>query len=162
MLLLAWPAFLFARLLRATGRLSSRLTPYEPPRVVRIDGYSFAVNSLVTLGEAEQRFVCEGAPDMVLSPERLIANAPCPGFLILEDVSVGGVPILAGRATDAFVFSPLVLSKEHGKMPPIGPRSRVVIKGYMTGLVPPGFRPGTPYLLAFSFQGPAVPEKAAA
>jgi hypothetical protein len=162
-LLLVWPALLFVQLtgvFRDFGRRLPRLRS-KPLRelgeapIPFIERYSFAVNDKVKLGES-QSVLMQGAPRIMLDADRIFVNAPCPGFLILDEISIDGTNVFVGKQTDAFVFSPLMFANERMTLPRMSPKSRVVVKGQYTGHVPPGFAADAAYLFSVSFQGSAT------
>jgi len=161
-LLLAWPALLFARITgvleglgRRLPRLASKpLRKEDEPTLVRIERYSYTVSSPAKLGEPKA-VAMQGAPDISIAADRIVANTPCPGFLILEELSIDGRDVLIGEATDAFVFSSLAMGGQM-LLPPMGPKSRVVVRGHYTGFVPPGYVAGAAYLLCLTFMGRAA------
>jgi hypothetical protein len=136
-----------------TGRRELLLEPNKGS-AVKIERYSFSINSTVTLGVVGAVLTLTGQPDVNIRPQRVIMNAPSPGFAIIDEIKVANVSVTVGTQEDAFNYSALA-QNSHLDMPTLSPANRATVLGEMTGFVPPGFTGGTSYLFTTAFQGPA-------
>jgi len=136
-----------------TGRREMLLEPNKGS-AVKIERYSFGINTTITLGVVGAPLTLTGQPDVNIRPQRVIMNAPSPGFAIIDEIKVANVSVTVGVQEDAFNYSALA-QNSHLDMPTLSPANRATVLGEMTGFVPPGFTGGTSYLFTTSFQGPA-------
>ena len=136
-----------------TGRREMLLEPNKGS-AVKIERYSFGINTTITLGVVGAALTLTGQPDVNIRPQRVIMNAPSPGFAIIDEIKVANVSVTVGVQEDAFNYSALA-QNSHLDMPTLSPANRATVLGEMTGFVPPGFTGGTSYLFTTSFQGPA-------
>ncbi len=136
-----------------TGRREMLLEPNKGS-AVKIERYSFGINTTITLGVVGAPLTLTGQPDVNIRPQRVIMNAPSPGFAIIDEIKVANVSVTVGVQEDAFNYSALA-QNSHLDMPTLSPANRATVLGEMTGFVPPGFTGGASYLFTTSFQGPA-------
>jgi hypothetical protein len=136
-----------------TGRREMLLEPNKGS-AVKIERYSFGINTTITLGVVGAPLTLTGQPDVNIRPQRVIMNAPSPGFAIIDEIKVANVSVTVGVQEDAFNYSALA-QNSHLDMPTLSPANRATVLGEMTGFIPPGFTGGTTYLFTTSFQGPA-------
>jgi hypothetical protein len=105
---------------------------------VKIERYSFGIHTTVMLGVVGAPLNLTGQPDVNIRPQRVIMNAPSPGFAIIEEIRVANVAVTVGLQEDAFNYSALA-QNSHLDMPTLSPANRVAVIGEMTGRVPEGF-----------------------
>jgi|SRR5208282_3581800 len=112
----------------------------EPNRgsSIKIERYSFGIHTTITLGVAKAPLTLTGQPDVKIRPQRVIMNAPSPGFAIIDEIKVANVSVTAGVQEDAFNYSSLAHGV-HLDMPTLSPANRATVLGEMTGRVPEGF-----------------------
>lgn len=130
-------------------------------RGVHVEGYSFTLNVELVLG-VPQDFHASRWVMRAMQPRMLVANVPCPNFVVLDDVIVDGTclkPFLKdGRMTpcDAFAFSPARAdSPEDEELgAPLCDHGASMVGRY-TGLVPEGYHVGSTFPLCVTLQGPA-------
>lgn len=133
-----------------------RLNLIEPNKdsKVKIERYSFALNATLTLGAASA-INMSGNPDTHLRPQRVMMNAPSPGFATISEIKVANVSATSGGSHDAFDFSPVAVGS-HLDLPTLSPANRAQVLGNYTGFVPPGFVGGAAFTFVASFKGPAL------
>lgn len=136
-----------------TGRREMLLEPNKGS-AVKIERYSFSINTTIVLGTVGAPLTLTGQPDVNIRPQRVIMNAPSPGFAIIDEIKVANVSVTVGVQEDAFNYSALA-QNSHLDMPTLSPANRATVLGEMTGFVPSGFTGGLNYLFVTSFQGPA-------
>jgi hypothetical protein len=102
---------------------------------LKIERYSFSLSPAenFTLG-VPQMFEATLQPSTRIHAKRVITNAPCPNFVILDYIQVANVNVLIGTQEDAYTYSPdgqgVALD-----LPVLDPANRASISGSYTGLV---------------------------
>ena len=133
----------------------------EPNRgsSTKIERYTFALNSdQFTLGGAFGQLLTglSNRPTVTIRPQRLVCNAPVPGFAYIDNVLVSNVSATVGQSEDAFNFSALAVGV-HLDLPTITPANPVSVTASYSGIIPPGYgATGQQYIFVCSFQGPAA------
>ena len=133
----------------------------EPNRgsATKIERYSFALNSdQFTLGGAFGQLLTglSNRPTVTIRPQRMVTNAPVPGFAYVDNVLVSNVSATVGQSEDAFNFSALAVGV-HLDLPTITPANPVSVTASYSGIIPPGYgATGQQYIFVTSFQGPAA------
>ena len=133
----------------------------EPNRgsATKIERYSFALNSdQFTLGGAFGQLLTglSNRPTVTIRPQRMVCNAPVPGFAYVDNVLVSNVSATVGQSEDAFNFSALAVGV-HLDLPTITPANPVSVTASYSGIIPPGYgATGQQYIFVTSFQGPAA------
>ena len=139
-------------------RTKTRELLLDPNRgsAVKIERYSFGINTTIAIGIAGAPLTLTGQPDVNIRPQRVIMNAPSPGFAMIESIRVANVSVTVGVKEDAFNYSALA-QDSHLDMPTLSPANRATVLGEMTGRFPSGFglERGDSYLFTCAFQGPA-------
>ena len=105
---------------------------------VKIERYSFGINTTISLGVAGAPLTLTGQPDVNIRPQRIIMNAPSPGFAIIDEIKVANVSCTVGVQEDAYNYS-AGAHNSHLDMPTLSPANRATVLGEMTGRVPEGF-----------------------
>lgn len=125
---------------------------------MRIERYSMSLPAELILGEAKFFHVRERV-GLEFEPHGFSANAPCKGFVTLENVYVDNVDILlkddgseAFESHDAFHFNP-----NNGNKLIVGRRAAhgLSMRIRYTGLIPPKYTPGQRFGFFLSFLGPS-------
>ena len=135
-----------------TARREMLLEPNKGSSV-KIERYSFTINESIVLGVGSALDMT-GQPDTNIRPQRVVMNAPQPGFVTVSEIKVANVSVTVGVTEDAFTYSPLAQGV-HLDMPTLSPANRATVLGDYTGFVPPGYVGGSSYLFTSTFQGPA-------
>jgi hypothetical protein len=130
-----------------------RLLEPNKGSAVKVERYSFSINQAIVLGVASA-LTLTGQPDTSIRPQRVIMNAPSPGFVTVSEIKVANVSVTVGVTEDAFGYSAIAVGS-HLDMPTLSPSNKATVLGNYTGFVPPGFVGGAAYLFVASFQGPA-------
>lgn len=131
----------------------SLLRPNEGS-TVKVSGYSFSINATIALLGTPQALFLTGTPDTDIKPNRVVMNAPSPGFATIDDIKVANVSGTVGVTGDAFKYSILGVSSQM-RLPMLTPSTRATVTGAYTGLLPLGFVGGVPFLFEAAFEGPA-------
>ena len=115
----------------------------------------FPVSYTITLLGTAQTFTnFFGQPDTTIKPERITFNAPCYGFVLINDVKVKNVSAVIGGTTDAGFFSGTSVGM-HVSFPKLTPSNKLTIYGSYTGTVPTGYPIGS-YTFVAQVIGPAL------
>jgi hypothetical protein len=119
-----------------------------------VERYFMNINKDLTLNVAST-FSESAQPSVVIRNQRMIVNAPTPGFVLINDVLLGNVNANASGTADAFSFSAQAVGVSLD-LPLLQPANKLTVKGSYTGFVPPGFAPNTAYTLCITFVGPST------
>jgi hypothetical protein len=126
---------------------------------IKIERYTFSLfnnNPIAfTLGTGGYEVNFSGQPDVTIRPERVLMNAPSPGFVTIQEIKVANVSATVGGQSDAFEYSPLAVGSALS-IPTIQPQNRATVLGLYSGMVPAGFVPGATYPFTVTFQGTAT------
>ena len=125
--------------------------------VVKVERYSFSLspNANLVLGTASNLGTFTQNPSTSIKPQRVVSNAPAPGFVTLNTLQVANVNVFVGGAEDAYTYSAgaqnVVLD-----LPRLDPQNRATGSGAYSGYLPPGFVNGAAFQFILTFQGPAT------
>lgn len=143
----------------AFASTAARTLLLDPNRhsTVKVERYSFSFSptSNLVLGTASSIPTFTQNPSTSIKPQRVIVNAPAPGFVFLSTLQIANVNVFVGGTEDAFTYGPsaqnVVLD-----LPRLDPQNRVSASGTYSGLLPPGFVNGSQYTLVITLQGPST------
>jgi hypothetical protein len=121
---------------------------------IKVERYSFGLNQALVLGTSVGLDLTN-QPDTTIRPQRVLMNAPSPGFCTITEIKVANVSVFVGVAEDAYFYSAVAVGV-HLDMPTLTPANRATVLGTYGGQVPPGFTGGSAFLFCTSFQGPAT------
>lgn len=134
-----------------TAKRKSLLEP-NAGSAQKIERYSFAISTPIVLGTPSS-FAINGSPDVAVRPQRLVVNAPAPGFVTFSSIRVANVTVTVGPGTvDGFSYNPLAVGTILD-LPTLSPQNRATFTGNYTGFTPPGYIGGSAYTLSFEFIG---------
>lgn len=121
----------------------------------KIQRYTFAANQTLTLGTAVAIAAGQN-PETHIRPQRISVNAPnaFAGFGTLDSIKVANVGVIVGGVKDMSDFAAQAFDT-HLDVPTLSPANRVVATGAYSGRVPPGYVPGSAFIWAISYTGPA-------
>ncbi len=137
----------------AHGQRRAMLLDPNKGSATKIERYAFNLSTTVTLGVVATLNIT-GQPDYEIRPQRVIMNAPAPGFVIVNEIKVANVSVTSGGSEDAFGYSAQAQGCELD-MPKLTPANRATVLGGYTAFVPPGYVGGNAFLFSASLRGPA-------
>ncbi len=137
----------------AHGQRRAMLLDPNKGSSMKIERYAFNLSTTVTLGVVATLNIT-GQPDYEIRPQRVIMNAPAPGFVIVNEIKVANVSVTSGGSEDAFGYSAQAQGAELD-MPKLTPANRATVLGGYTAFVPPGYVGGNAFLFSASLRGPA-------
>ena len=117
----------------------------------KIERYTFSVEQLVVLG-APEGLAMTNSPLTDIKPDRLIFNAPCYNFALINTVQVGNTSVIIGGSEDAFNYTNVAVDVRLG-MPLCRTSSRILVGGVYSGLAPSPFSAGNEYTFVGTFHG---------
>jgi len=137
----------------------SRILILNPNRdsKVKIERYSFSFSPTdnLVLGTASNIKPFTRQPTTSIRGQRVIMNAPIPGFVLISSLQVANVNVLIGGTEDAFAYNAnaqnVVLD-----LPRVDPMNRVTSDGSYTGIIPLGYTEGYSFQFIITIQGPAT------
>jgi hypothetical protein len=141
---------------RRMHRTEGREMLLEPNKgsTTKVERYDFSLNQALQIGTTSVIDMTL-QPSVTLRPQRLICNAPAPGFVVFTTIQVANVAVTVGVATDAFSYSALAVGS-HLDCPTLSPANRATLAGQYTGFTPSGYAPNLAFLFIATFQGPAT------
>lgn len=124
---------------------------------VKVERYSFSFSpaAALVLGTASAIASFTAQPSTSIKGQRVITNAPSPGFVTLSSLQIANVNVFVGTTEDAFSYSALA----QGVMldlPRLDPQNRATAAGNYTGVLPPGFTAGAAFTFVVTLQGPST------
>ena len=120
---------------------------------IKIERYDFSLNALIIIGRKE-RITVSLRPGVAFRPQKLIVNAPCPGFIYITLIQIANLQCNVGESIDGFSYS--VYSNSILDFPTMSPANTLAIDSVYTGLRVMPYIDNTDYILCFTFQGPAT------
>jgi hypothetical protein len=121
----------------------------------KVERYTFSLNASLVLNVASTLTGMTLQPNTALRPQRVVANAPTPNFVLLTAILVANVNVFVGGTEDAFTYSATAMGVMLD-LPTLQPANRLTVNGSYTGFVPPGFANNFAYTFIMTFQGPAL------
>lgn len=138
---------------------ASRTMLLDPNRdsTVKVERYSFSFSPVtnLVLGTASNIPTFTQNPSTSIKGQRVVMNAPGPGFILVSTLQVANVNVFVGGTEDAFTYS----AGAFGVMldlPRLDPQNRATSAGAYTGVLPPGFTAGNGYQFIITLQGPST------
>ncbi|VVB55229.1 Uncharacterised protein [uncultured archaeon] len=124
---------------------------------VKVERYSFSFSppTNLVLGTASNIPTFTQQPSTTIKGQRVVMNAPVPGFILISTLQIANVNVLVGGTEDAFTYS----AGAQGVMldlPRLDPQNRATSAGAYTGVLPPGYTSGASYQFIVTLQGPAT------
>ena len=138
---------------------AARTILLDPNRdsTVKVERYSFSFSptSNLTLGTASSLGTFTQQPSTSIKGQRVLANAPIEGFVLLSTLQIANVNVFVGGTEDAFNYNPraqnVVLD-----LPRLDPQNRATASGSYSGSLPPGFTAGASFQFIITLQGPST------
>ena len=137
----------------------SRTLLLDPNRdsIVKVERYSFSFSpsANLVLGTASNILPFTQQPSTSIKGQRVIMNAPVPGFVLISSLQVANVNVLVGGTEDAYTYS----AGAQGVMldlPRLDPQNRATSAGAYTGVLPPGYTQGNNFQFIITLQGPST------
>lgn len=121
---------------------------------VKIETYFMNVSQDLTLGTANTAISASQNPATNFRPQRVVMNAPAPGFATISDIKASNVSAQIGGTADAYMFSALAVNT-HLDLPTLTPANSLTVTGSYTGFVPTSYVAATTYKFCAGFVGPA-------
>src|SRR5208337_1678895 len=137
----------------------SRSLLLDPNRdsMVKVERYSFSFSPTtnLTLGLASNIVPFTQQPSTSIKGQRVVMNAPCPGFVLVSTLQVANVNVLVGGTEDAYTYS----AGAQGVMldlPRLDPQNRATASGAYTGVLPVGYTQNASFQFIITLQGPST------
>lgn len=140
---------------------ASRTALLDPNRdsAVKVERYSFSWSPaapLVLGGGAPVAIpTFTQQPSTSIKGQRLLMNAPVPGFVQITTLQIANVNVLVGAAEDAFTYSPTAMGVMLD-LPRLDPQNRATAAGTYSGMLPLGYTAGFSFVFVITLQGPAT------
>jgi len=140
---------------------ASRTALLDPNRdsAVKVERYSFSWSpaaALVLGGGAPVAIpTFTQQPSTSIKGQRLLMNAPVPGFVQISTLQIANVNVLVGAAEDAFTYSPTAMGVMLD-LPRLDPQNRATAAGTYSGMLPLGYTAGFSFVFVITLQGPAT------
>jgi hypothetical protein len=138
---------------------ASRTMLLDPNRdsTVKVERYSFSFSPTtnLVLGTASNIPTFTQNPSTSIKGQRVVMNAPSPGFILVSTLQVANVNVFVGGTEDAYTYS----AGAFGVMldlPRLDPQNRATSAGAYTGVLPSGFTAGNSYQFIITLQGPST------
>jgi len=150
-----------AAMARAAGPTSTmnRTMLLDPNRdsTVKVERYSFSFSPVtnLVLGTASAIAPFTQQPSTSIKGQRVIMNAPMPGFVLISTLQIANVNVLVGGVEDAFTYSAGAMGVMLD-LPRLDPQNRATSAGAYTGVLPPGYTSGNAFQFIITLQGPAT------
>lgn len=125
--------------------------PEEVKEVIK-HRYSCTINKRLQLGSARSFYVSI-SPERGFTPDRLVMNAPCYGFITIKRIWIGDT-LLVGGSEDAFSYSASNTTMKLS-VPYISEYDEIQLEADYNGMCPAPFCVSAPYLFCATFQGEA-------
>ncbi len=136
-----------------------RTLALDPNRhsTVKVERYSFSFSpaSNLVLGTASTIASFTQQPSASVKPQRVVMNAPAPGFVAITQLQIANVNVFVGTTEDAFTYN----AGAQGvflDLPRLDPQNRATAAGSYSGMLPTGFASAFSYPFIITLQGPAV------
>lgn len=140
---------------------ASRTALLDPNRdsSIKVERYSFSwspANPLVLGGGAVVPIAnFTQQPSTSIKGQRLIMNAPVPGFVQITTLQIANVNVLVGGQEDAFTYSAGAMGVMLD-LPRLDPQNRATAGGNYSGMLPLGYTQGFNYVFVITLQGPST------
>jgi hypothetical protein len=138
---------------------TSRTALLDPNRdsTIKVERYSFSFSPAtnLVLGTAAAIPTFTQQPSTSIKGQRVIMNAPVPGFVTISTLQIANVNVLVGGAEDAFTYSAGAMGVMLD-LPRLDPQNRATASGNYTGVLPPGYTTGGQFQFIITLQGPST------
>ena len=139
-----------------TARRARILDPNEHSRL-KLERYSFSLSPAenFSLGTGPTQFEATLQPNTRIRAQRVVTNAPCENFVILDALQIANVNVFVGTSEDAWTYNP----RAQGVMldlPTLDPANRATVSGSYTGILPANFAADFSFQFIVTFQGPST------
>jgi hypothetical protein len=138
---------------------AARTMLLDPNRdsTVKVERYSFSFSPTANfvLGTASNIPTFTQNPSTSIKGQRVVMNAPSPGFVLVSTLQIANVNVFVGGTEDAYTYG----AGAQGVMldlPRLDPQNRATSAGAYTGMLPPGFTAGNSYQFIITLQGPST------
>jgi len=138
---------------------AARTLLLDPNRdsTVKVTRYSFsfspAANLVLGTASAIQSFTQQ--PSTSIKGQRILCNAPTPGFVFLTTLQIANVNVFVGTTEDAYTYSAGAMNVILD-LPRLDPQNRATAAGSYSGMLPAGFANGSAFTFVITIQGPSV------
>lgn len=124
---------------------------------VKVERYSFSFSpsASLALGTASALGTFTANPSTSIKGQRVVTNAPAPGFVTLDSLQIANVNVFVGTTEDAFTYT-AVAQNVVLDLPRLDPQNRATASGDYSGMLPPGFSSGQPFKFVVTLQGPST------
>lgn len=123
---------------------------------VKVQRYSFSlVASNIAIATPSTIASFFNQPSTSVKPQRMVTNAPAPGFWYITMLQVANVNVLVGSTEDAYTYSALAQNVLLD-LPRVDPQNKVTSAGNYSGSTPQGFSAAAAFTPILTLQGPAV------
>lgn len=125
--------------------------------LVKVTRYSFSFSpaSALVLGTASSMGTFTQQPSTSVKGQRVVTNAPIPGFVFLTTLQIANVNVFVGTTEDAYTYNAgaqnVILD-----LPRLDPQNRATGAGSYSGVLPPGYTAGNSFTFIITIQGPAT------
>lgn len=138
---------------------AARTVLLDPNRdsLIKVERYSFSFSPTanLVLGTASAIPTFTQQPSTSIKGQRIIMNAPVPGFVTISSLQIANVNVLVGGVEDAFTYSAGAMGVMLD-LPRLDPQNRATAAGNYTGVLPPGYTAGAPFQFIITLQGPST------
>lgn len=145
--------------LRNPTSTAARTMLLDPNRdsTVKVERYSFSFSPVtnLVLGTASNIPTFTQNPSTSIKGQRVVMNAPSPGFILVSTLQVANVNVFVGGTEDAFTYSAGAMGVMLD-LPRLDPQNRATSAGAYTGVLPAGFTAGNGYQFIITLQGPST------
>jgi hypothetical protein len=138
---------------------ASRTMLLDPNRdsTVKVERYSFSFSPTtnLVLGTASNIPTFTQNPSTSIKGQRVVMNAPVPGFILVSTLQVANVNVFVGGTEDAYTYGAGAMGVMLD-LPRLDPQNRATSAGAYTGVLPPGYTAGNSYQFIITLQGPST------
>jgi len=145
-----------ARIMQANRARMARVMRLDPNHgsSLKIERFRLQMSQGIAIATAEVISVTANSA-VTFKPEKLVCNAPCPGFITLANIQASNINSLVGSGVvDAYDFNANALNLDM-ELPKLSPAHRVSITGNYTGITPVGYIAAAAFTSTFTFIGHA-------
>lgn len=152
----AWSHYQGAAAQAAHTKKREMLLEPNKGSTTKIERYVFQLSQALVLGTASALSMND-KPSTAIRPQKVVMNAPAPGFCTLSSIQVANVNVTIGSTgvEDAWSFNANATDSELD-MPTLSPSNNAKIAGNYTGYVPSGYVSAAAFTFTASFKGPAT------
>lgn len=138
---------------------AARTSLLDPNRdsTIKVERYSFSFSPAanLVLGTASAIPTFTQQPSTSIKGQRVVMNAPVPGFVTIQTLQVANVNVLVGGTEDAFTYSAGAMGVMLD-LPRLDPQNRATASGNYTGVLPANYTSGAQFQFIITLQGPAT------